>query len=135
MMLGTAGGQVTAKKENRSKRLQLTILESEAVRDFVAENREKIAGLYSCFLEGHEYRSLQRLNLENLADAVTKESGQKVLAITIKDSDFSDNYNGYTYLDTMKESAVMNYLEETHDRYEKRTFQGEPFLYEGEFYR
>lgn len=116
---GTAGGQVTAKKENRSKRLQLTILESEAVRDFVAENREKIAGLYSCFLEGHEYRSLQRLNLENLADAVTKESGQKVLAITIKDSDFSDNYNGYTYLDTMKESAVMNYLEETHDRYEK----------------
>lgn len=59
------------------------------------------------------------MNLENLADAVTKESGQKVLAITIKDSDFSDNYNGYTYLDTMKESAVMNYLEETHDRYEK----------------
>ena len=82
--------------------MQLTILESEAVRDFVAENREKIAGLYSCFLEGHEYRSLQRLNLENLADAVTKESGQKVLAITIKDSDFSDNYNGYTYLDTMR---------------------------------
>lgn len=125
---GTAGGRVTAKKENRSKRLQLAVLEPGIFQDFVAENREKLTGIYSCFLEGHEYRNLNQLNpeqldQEKLEKEVRIECGKKILAITIEESDFNDNYNGYTYLDTMKESAVEDYLEATHDRYEKELSQ------------
>lgn len=117
---GTAGGQVTEKKENRSQRLQLMVLNPKDADSYILQKRGKLVGVYSCFLEGHEYRELQKLNLEdyNGIEAAKIESGKKILAVTIEESDFSDNYNGYTYLDTMKESAVEDYLTVTHDRYE-----------------
>ena len=36
-----------------------------------------------------------------------------------EESELNDNYNGATYLDTMKASAVDDYLASTHDKYHK----------------
>lgn len=115
---GTAGGLVTEKKENRSKRLQLKVLTLEEAVPYLEEKKEQLAGLYSCTLKGHEYENLQRWNTEDY-NKIEISADQKILAVTIEESEFNDNYNGYTYLDTMKASAVEDYLEATHDRYEQ----------------
>ena len=114
---GTAGGRVTRKKENRSQRLQLAVLETADVNNYITEVKEKLVGLYSCILEGHEYQQLCQLDPKAYKE--TDKTGKTVLAVTIEESDRSDNYNGYTYLDTMKESAVEDYLTATHDKYER----------------
>ena len=115
---GTAGGLVTEKKENRSKRLQLKVLTLEEAASYLEEKKEQLIGLYSCMLKGHEYENLQRWNTEDYNKIEISED-QKILAVTIEESEFNDNYNGYTYLDTMEASAVEDYLEATHDRYEQ----------------
>ncbi len=115
---GTAGGLVTEKKENRSKRLQLKVLTLKEAVPYLEEKKEQLAGLYSCTLKGHEYENLQRWNIEDY-NKIKISADQKILAVTIEESEFNDNYNGYTYLDTMKASAVEDYLEATHDRYEQ----------------
>ena len=117
---GTAGGRVTKKKENRSRRLQLTVLEPASASAYITKEKEKLAGLYSCCLDGHEYQELCQLDLKEYKEADhIGIPGEKILAVTIEESELSDNYNGYTYLDTMKESAVEDYLTATHDKYER----------------
>lgn len=68
---------------------------------------------YQCILEGHEYRELA------VYEGGEPEEGKNILAITLEESELNDNYNGATYLDTMKASAVDDYLASTHDKYHK----------------
>lgn len=110
---GSAGGIVTQKKENRSHRLQLHILKASEGDAFLKENQEKMIAAYQCILEGHEYREL------TVYEGGEPEEGKNILAITLEESELNDNYNGATYLDTMKASAVDDYLASTHDKYHK----------------
>ena len=110
---GSAGGIVTQKKENRSHRLQLHILKASEGDAFLKENQEKMIAAYQCILEGHEYRELA------VYEGGEPEEGKNILAITLEESELNDNYNGATYLDTMKASAVDDYLASTHDKYHK----------------
>ena len=110
---GSAGGIVTQKKENRSHRLQLHILKASEGDAFLKENQEKMIAAYQCILEGHEYRELA------VYEGGEPEEEKNILAITLEESELNDNYNGATYLDTMKASAVDDYLASTHDKYHK----------------
>lgn len=117
---GSAGGMVTEKKENRSKRLQLSILDSAEAPAILEEKKDKIVKVSTCILHGHEYQNLVTYEPPyQLEEQMADDGEKKILLITIEESAPNDNYNGYTYLDTMKESAVEDYLVSTHDAYEK----------------
>lgn len=126
---GSAGGMVTEKKENRSKRLQLSILDSAEAPAILEEKKDKIVKVSSCILKGHEYQNLITYEPPYHLEEKTTDGEEKLLLITIEESAPNDNYNGYTYLDTMKESAVEDYLVSTHDAYEKEiSKEAKPYI-------
>ena len=183
---GTAGGMVTKKPENRSKRLQLHVMEPEQAEAFLAENKNKVAAAHLCRLRGHEYENLRPYSAQDAAVTAVREkqagaepvkneqaaqhcterrderqaaqpraerqeemqaaqsgadaqAADKALIITIEESTLSDNYNGYTYLDTMKRAAVDDYLASTHDRYHRelpvQALDGMPGMFTDEPHR
>ena len=117
---GSAGGLVTQKKENRSKRMQMYILEAEEAASFLEKGKRQILSVFRCSLQGYEYENLERISGSSDLRETEKQNDrkdEKVLAFIVEESSPSDNYNGNTYLDTMKGRAVEEFLQETHDRY------------------
>ena len=135
---GSAGGAVTKKKKNRTRRIQMSILSGEEVELLLQQEKEnqkdneEIIAAYQCDLEGHSYRNLRPYtcpkakttiatddpDASDASDASDADCSEKILIFAIRESASSDNYNGYTYLDTMNREAVEDFLEATHDRYE-----------------
>lgn len=117
---GSAGGMVTEKKANRSKRLQLYILEPDEAPAVLEEKKDRTVKVSVGVLHGHEYRDLRPYKGETEEAPALDADEEKVLLITVEESSPNDNYNGYTYLDTLKESAVEDYLHVTHDAYQRQ---------------
>lgn len=107
---GTAGGKVTENKENRTKHLQLHIV--NAASGIELDEGKTVKGIYSCVLHGHVYRDLKQYQ----AGCALKD-GEKILVLTEENSPCSDAYNGYTYLNTMKGSAVDDFVDSTYQAY------------------
>lgn len=92
---GTAGGKVTAKKENRMKYITMHIDEE------IPENAEVIYE-YACNLNGVNYSE----------DGTTNK-----LWFEITEFPKSNFYNGYTYADTLKKETTEEYISLTHQKY------------------
>lgn len=107
---GTAGGKVTEKTANRTKHLQLQIVNASSGIELY--EGKTVKGIYSCVLNGHEYSDLKQYQT---GDAL--KDGEKILVLTEEYSPCSDAYNGYTYLNTMKGSAVDDFVDSTYQAY------------------
>lgn len=92
---GTAGGKVTAKKENRMKYITMHIDEE------IPENAEVIYE-YQCNLDGVNFSD----------DGV----GNK-LWFEVTEFPKSNFYNGFTYADTLKKETTEEYIAVTHQKY------------------
>ncbi len=82
--------------------------------------KEEFIAAFRCDLEGHSYQNLRAYEGgKKEISAGTEKKPQKILVFTICESASSDNYNGYTYLDTMNREAVEDFLKAAQDRYER----------------
>ncbi len=127
---GTAGGIVTEKEKNRTHRIQMRIFSQEEADLILQEekqgDKEKIIAAFQCRLDGHYFQDLriyhsgpEAENSSKPTEKQAKAADDKVLIFSICESSSNDNYNGYTYLDTMNREAVKDFLDATQDRYEK----------------
>lgn len=133
---GSAGGLVTKEEAYRSLYL---VMEKEAPEDRAAQKREDAkeqmpeskAGqasewdvrqtdgqeeepvlVYACRLDGNSYTEGRELAP---GDAPSPE--ETVLRFYVRHPRGNDNYNGYTYLNTMSGEAVQAYIRSTHEAY------------------
>ena len=141
---GSAGGMVTAEPANRSKRIQMSIFpiaERGEADTYIGEKSEKTVAAFQCRLRGYRYENLgaylpaetdsgktlqphpsKQMNstISDAAELLKEADGEYILVFSIEESAPNDNYNGFTYLDTMKPEAVEAYLASTHDLYTRQ---------------
>ena len=98
---GTAGGIVTEKKEFRQKFIRM----NTGITDnaFIA---------FSCRLDGVNIYDIEPYNKDNQTD-------KDIISFEIIERPCSPEYNGNTYLDTMKKEATEAYIKSTHEKYKK----------------
>lgn len=120
---GSAGGMVTQEEKYRSWYM---VMHTVTAGEYIGRADETCAGgeikllTYACRLEGTAYTDGREL-----AEGELPSDGETVLIFTAKHPECSDNYNGYTYLDTMNREAVESYIRTTHEAYRKHC--GEKF--------
>ena len=112
---GTAGGLVTENPEYRLKYIRLTITSGN---DFVWD--DSILAAFAADVDGFAFTNKKRI--QNAEEPV---KGKTVLSFTIEEMEKSSFYNGFTYLDTMKESATAAFIDMTHKKYMEKC--GEKF--------
>lgn len=102
---GSAGGMVTEKKENR---MQFMVMHVDGF-----EWKEGLISAYSCRLDGVNVFDLKKLNPGETAEGT-------IIWFDTKEFKAGPNYNGNTYLDTMKRSATEDYIKSTHEKYKEK---------------
>lgn len=135
---GIAGGKVTAKEENRTRRLQAHILTGEEAGAFEKKPEGffpgEVLGAFRARLTGHEYRCAA---VWRPGDVLEPE--ESLIVIVMYQSKPSDVYNGNTYLDTMKTSAVDDFITFAYDIYRRRlpgeTYEGVAGMFTDEPHR
>lgn len=107
---GTCGGIVTMKPEYRQKFMRLRITETADV-NWDDEH------ILACYVGEVDELSLGKYCRVNRGEQPKPAPGQKVMVSSWEDQNFSNFYNGYTYVDTLNREATDYYIELTHDRY------------------
>ncbi len=106
---GAAGGLVTRDEHHRQRRLSLRWYAPDA---FVPSGRE--CALFVAQRMPHGLHDVRRIASAN---DTAYAPGEHVLAFTVDMAACADWYNGFTYLDTLSETAVRAFIETTHARY------------------
>lgn len=109
---GTAGGLVTENPAHRMKKLALKVLNGPDFQwhdDWIAVFAASVDGLTL-----HKYRPIDRTTPK------AHYENETILAFRIEEMAVSSFYNGYTYLDTLSESATEAFIQSTHERYKER---------------
>jgi hypothetical protein len=115
---GSAGGLVTEEEMYRAMFIEMN-------RKTAAEFQElnwtsEVVAAFACTLEGGFFRTKRRL--------VEKDrlfENEEALLFTLTYAECNDNYNGYTYVDTMNKEAIERYIAITHEQYKEKN--GEKF--------
>jgi hypothetical protein len=111
---GSAGGLATREKENRSMYLYMKICSDTEYNDREACPVGKSCVFsYRCFLQNSSYSGGRELH-----EGDSLQRGESALLFYISYSSNSEEYNGYTYLDTMSHGAVDNFIQLTHEAYQ-----------------
>ncbi|MGE4490566.1 MAG: hypothetical protein AB7E95_13575, partial [Kiritimatiellales bacterium] len=115
---GPAGGLVTKDPSCRMKVLR------------VHRNPESIETIMSAAIQywwfAVEFRDTEAVCYRKLSSASDELSaGEDRVAFTVEYSPGSSWFNGYTYLDTLSEDAVAEFIQSTHERYRQEV--GEHF--------
>ncbi len=108
---GAAGGLVTKNPKYRMRILKMTA--SEAA-DYEAEGGE--LAVFAAKMAGNTLLSYRKAKSAKKIDA---EKGERILSFKIHIEENSPWYNGFTYLDTMSDKAVRQFIKITHDAYAK----------------
>ena len=99
---GTAGGMVTEKKEYRQK--------------FIRMNKELTDSAFIAF-----YCRLDGVNVYDIEPYdKDKKTDKDIISFEIIERPLSPEYNGTTYLDTMKKEATEAYIKSTHEKYREK---------------
>lgn len=109
---GTAGGMVTADPAFRSHYMDLQTVPGS---EFAWQNT--LTAAFACRLEDLAFYECTRVFPETPPDSYQDKT---VLAFSVKESDPSSFYNGYTYVDTLNPAATERYIQLTHEQYKKR---------------
>lgn len=110
---GSAGGLVTRYKKYRAKFIEMDIKEAGVYRT----NRwsKNTVAVFACRLDGEIMLSKRRLSVgEPLFE------DEKAVVFKWIYAENNDNYNGYTYVDTMNKEAIEYYIKLTHEKYRKK---------------
>ncbi|MFA6290603.1 MAG: glycosyl hydrolase, partial [Victivallales bacterium] len=113
---GAAGGLVTKNPKYRMRMLKVTV--SEAA-DYKSEGGE--LAVFVVKMEGNTLLSYRKAKSARKPDVV---KGEKILSFKIHLEDNSPWYNGFTYLDTMSDEAVKQFIKITHEAYAKNCKKG-----------
>lgn len=109
---GSAGGIVTKEEKYRAMFLEMNLLDEKQWENYQEDSGT--AAIFACILKDGIFSAKRTLHMgEELLE------GENVLEFRIRYAKCSDNYNGYTYLDTMNQEAVEKYLASTHEKYKK----------------
>ncbi len=99
---GSAGGKATALRENRIKFIRMNTGRPEWSGNVIAA--------FSCRLDGVSVFDVKRIYPE---DSIKGD----IIWFDIAEGQPDSNYNGTTYLDTMKKSATEEFIRCTHEKY------------------
>ncbi len=108
---GAAGGLVTKNPKYRMRLLKMTVSEPA---EYKPEGGE--LAVFVAKMEGNTLLSYRKAKSARKPDAV---KGEKILSFKIHLEDNSPWYNGFTYLDTMSDEAVKQFIKTTHEAYAK----------------
>lgn len=111
---GSAGGLVTKEKRFRSMYLEMRKYSAEEYPALTLAPGETEVLRFSCRLDGTSYTDGRVLS-----EGEPPREGETVLLFVTRYSEKNDNYNGYTYLDTMNREAADAFLTVTHEAYKK----------------
>lgn len=122
---GFAGGFNTKKVENRQKTLRITPVpyldDSISLEEDKAIAEKKLPGakyyLLSCY--DVELDSEKKIVRYSKIDPKTKAKGVKLFAY-VEYAVPTSWYNGQTYVDTLKPSAIKDFIKITHERYKEK---------------
>ena len=122
---GFAGGFNTKKIENRQKTLKITRIpyydDSISLEEDKAIAEKKLPGskyyLLSCY--DVELDNEKKIRKYSRIDPGTKAKGIKLFAY-VEYAVPSSWYNGQTYVDTLKPSAIKDFIKITHERYKEK---------------
>lgn len=109
---GSAGGIVTKEPKYRAKFLRLNMVESDAF-----EWKDNILAAFVARIEGEDLKEYQRIYED---DEPRQLNGSHILVFTTEEMVKSSNYNGYTYLDTLKREATDEFIRVTYERYKDK---------------
>lgn len=110
---GSAGGLVTINEKYRAMFIKMEIM---SLPDYEFFNRsEQVAGIFVCRIINGQLRSCRRIEPDGQL-----QEGETIVVFTLCYAAFNDNYNGYTYADTMNREAVDRYIELTHEKYREK---------------
>ncbi|MFH1477659.1 MAG: glycosyl hydrolase [Verrucomicrobiota bacterium] len=112
---GAAGGLVTKNPRYRMRLLKMT---SADAADYKSEGGELV--VFIAKMQGNTLISYRKAKSARNPDA---EKGEKILAFKVQLEDNSPWYNGFTYLDTMSDVAVKQFIKLTHAAYAKNCKQ------------
>lgn len=110
---GSAGGMVTRYKKYRAKFLEMDIKDAKQYRR--TRWSKNTAAVFACRLDEEILLSKRRLS-----EGEALEEGEKAVIFKKIYAENNDNYNGYTYVDTMDREAIDYYLKLTHEKYRKK---------------
>jgi hypothetical protein len=108
---GAAGGLVTKNQEFRARKLVMSELDS--IKDL--KTTKNTIALFAAKLKGSEARDLRRL--PKTKPSIDK--GETLLHFHVVVDAPSPWYNDQTYLDTLNEKAVAEFIRATHEKYKK----------------
>ncbi|HOK05245.1 MAG TPA: glycosyl hydrolase [Victivallales bacterium] len=109
---GAAGGIVTKNKKFRMKSLHININSAGNYK----YSKGHIA-IFAIELDGDELKSYKRITKEE----VKKNTEKQIMYCEIRTQEPSSWYNGQTYLDTMSEEAVSEFIKVTHKAYKEKS--------------
>lgn len=104
---GSAGGLVAAKEENRMRYLQM---HQSAPQSFLWDDKALIT--FACKLDGVSFSDERVLCKED-----TVNDDETVIWFTEELFRSSDNYNGFSYVDTMNKATTLEFIKSTHEKY------------------
>ena len=107
---GSAGGMVTKTEEYRASFLEMREYTAQEWAEYPGTEKD-VASFAIVFEEG-DMRKVRPLKLKELP-----EKGETAVVFGIIRAECSDNYNEFTYVDTMSRPAVEQYIRLTHERY------------------
>ncbi len=115
---GSAGGLVTEEEKYRAMFIEMH-------RKTAAEYQElkwtsEVVAVFACTME-EGFFVTKRLLQEG--DGISEE--EVIFLFTLTYAECNDNYNGYTYVDTMNREAIERYIDITHEKYKEKN--GEKF--------
>lgn len=108
---GSAGGMVTENPQYRAKYLRLNIVDAHKF-----QWKDEAIAVFAAQIEGENLKEYQRISRDVDPTQLYKNH---VLIFTTEEMTRSSNYNGYTYVDTLKREATEKFIELTHERYKK----------------
>lgn len=109
---GSAGGLVTKNEEFRSQYLEMYRCKANDISNSFA--RENIIAIFRCYEKDGLLYDKEKISLDEIDSLPAAE---EVLVFAKRYSVANDNYNGYTYLNTIKKEAVEKFIQVTHEQY------------------
>ncbi len=108
---GFAGGMVTKEKKYRIKRLQMV------VSDGRYERSDDVVAAFECEIDGSTAKNIRKIPKSE--DISPSRENNSVVIFRIRTVRESENFNGQTYVDTLSEEAVGQFISLTHEAYKK----------------
>lgn len=110
---GSAGGMVTREEKYRAMYIEMNMLAPAEWDEYCAD--ENTVAVFGCDVKDGVY-SRRR----HLAKGDRLDSGETAVEFRTRYSACSENYNGYSYVNTMDREAIEKYLETTHEKYREK---------------